>query len=194
MASLNDDWNADLFKFFQSRPKYPVKFFFEDRKLGKYGRHIFFNELAEKAFGDWILHTCDDQMFIYNGWDNYLRSFVGHISPDQVHMVIPLFNNTGYVDQMLSRGYINAVGRVGGYGNIDSWLNMIRDGLPPERVHITPDALMSDLTVYPEIFTPEYMAADNSEGKKLPLWESSEVRQDLLQEIAKVKEAIQNGL
>lgn len=196
MASANDDWNEDLFKFFATRPKYPIKFFFEDRKLGKYGRHLFFNELAQSASGDWLLHTCDDQIFIHQGWDNYIRSMIRTkgITPDKAHMIIPSFDNTGDVDQMVSRGFVNILGRIGGYGNIDSWLNEVREVMPADRVHKTPDNLMRDLTVYPEIFTPEYQTADTSEGDKLPKWESTEVMTDLELERQKIKEAIQNGL
>ncbi len=194
MASENDDWNEDVFNYYKDFPN--IKFFFEDRKLGRAGRHIFFNELAEKASGDWILHTCDDQRFIMDGWDNYLREMIvaGGIDSNKVHMILPKFDNIGHVDHMISRGYLNAAGRVGGYGNIDSWINGVRDSLPPDRVHFTPDELMHDFTHHPEIYTPEYLISDISVGKRFPKWNSPEVKQDLLQEIAKVQEAIQNGL
>ena len=196
MASDNDDFNKDLYDWIKARPSLPIKLFFEDRKLGKHGRHIFFNELAEKASGQWILHTCDDQRFIYQGWDNYIRSLINTngLDPDKIHMIIPSFDNTGDVDQMLSKGYIKAMGQVGGYGNIDSWINEVREVMPPNRVHLTPDVLMHDMTPYSEeIYKPEYLAADTSEGDKLPKWKSSEVQADLEAERQKMVEMLEKG-
>lgn len=191
MASENDDWNKDLFAYFKDHPS--IKFFFEDRKLGKHGRHLFFNELAEKSTGEWVLHTCDDQMFIIDGWDNYIRSLAKSIDSSKINIIIPQFSNTGDVDHFLSRGYIKAMG-MGGYGNIDSWINEVRDVMPPDRIHRTPEAIMYDMTVDVEIFTPEYLTADTSEGDKLPKWETTEVQASLEADRQKVKEAINAGL
>ena len=198
MASEGDEFNADLFKFFEETAEiYPVKIFFENKKLGKYGRHIFFNELVKKATGDWILHTCDDQRFTMDEWDLYLRNYIikEKIDSSKIHIINPLFNNTGWVDQMVSKPYLNVLGRLGGYGNIDSWFGNIMENLKEtDRVHVTPDSLMTDLTLYPEIYTPEYMQGDISEGVKLPRWDTPNVQDDLKSEIEKLKGALQNGL
>lgn len=193
MASEDDDWNKDLIEFCSQYKN--IKFFFENDRLGRHGRHIFFNRLAEKAEGEWILHTCDDQMFVRKGWDNYVRDYVRDHSLDhnKVNILIPRFNNTGSVDHFVSRGYLNALGMVGGYGNIDSWINNVLEEIPSDRIKMMPDELMCDLTVYPEILTPEYLKMDDSEGRKLPAWDSEEVKEGIFQAQEKLKEAILNG-
>ena len=112
----------------------------------------------------------------------------------KIYMIIPQFDNTGYVDQMVSRGYLNAVGRLGGHGNIDSWMNHIGESLPQGRMLLTPEKLMHDFTPNLETLTPEYMISDITKGKKLPKWGSPEIEKGLQDEVSRVEEAIKNGL
>lgn len=196
MANAGDDYNKDVFKFFEMHPEYGIKFFFEDSGLGVYGRHIYFNDLAKIADGDWIFHTCDDQMFIYKGWDDYLRKYIidKNINFSKMNVIIPAFENTGIVDHIVSRGYINILGRLGGYGNIDSWINRILKEVPQDRVYYPSQKLMYDFTPNAEIHTPEYLTIDDTKGNLLPKWDSEEIKNDLSLEIDKMQEAIKNGL
>lgn len=193
MASEDDDWNADLFKFFANHPS--IKFFFENEKLGKYGRHIFFNRLAKEATGEWLLHTCDDQIFILDGWDNYVRKYIkdNHIDSNKINFLIPRFDNTGFVDHFLSRGYLEQAGWIGGFGNIDSWINNVREGLSTDRTHLMEEKMMRDLTLYPEIYSPEYLNCDISCGLELPKWEDPIIKNGIDLDIEKLNNAILDG-
>jgi hypothetical protein len=193
MASANDDWNEGLFKFFKGHKS--IKFFFEDSKLGGYGRHIFFNELAKKTKGDWILHTCDDQMFIIDNWDTKFKSFAKNIDHKKANIVIPRFDNTGYVDHFLSRGFYTALGRMGGYPNIDTWINHVSSVLPKGRIRQTPFVMMHDFTPDTDIDTPDHLLTDVSVGQKNHIpWEAIETQDNLKKERIKLREAIINGL
>lgn len=196
MANAEDDYNKDIFTFFKLHPEYGVKFLFENSGLGVYGRHLYFNELASATDSDWLLHTCDDQMFIYENWDGFIRDYIisKNIDAAKVNVIIPKFSNMGAVDHMVSRGYINALGRLGGYGNIDSWINRLLAKLPQNRVFYPSRSIMYDFTPDAEIYTPEYLAVDDTKGQLLPMWGSEEVEKDLILEGNKLLEAIKNGL
>lgn len=183
MASANDDWNHDLFEYFKKYPN--IHFFFEDSKYGKKGRHLFFNELVKHSKGDWILHTCDDQTFITQNWDNIIRNFIvsNKIDSNKPNIVIPTFDNTGSVDHFVSRGYLNILNRLGDHCNIDSWINDLGDRLPRSMIHNCYIPIMHDHTTEPEIFQPEYLLCDTSEGDKLnvPEWNSDIYKQNIIE-------------
>lgn len=196
MANAKDDYNKDVFKFFEVHSEYNIKFLFEDSGLGVYGRHIFFNDLVKNTDGDWIFHTCDDQMFIYEAWDNYLRDYIinKNIDSSKINIIVPAFENAGTVDHIVSRSYINILGKLGGFGNIDSFINRILEAIPQNRIFHPLQKLMYDFTVDSEIHTPEYLTTDTTKGNLLPKWGSKEVEDELSLEINKILKAIKNGL
>ncbi len=177
MATEGDEWNKDLFKFFE---QFPVRFFFENRKLGKNGRHILFNELLKIASGDWILTVSDDHIFTIPDWDESIRTFVESqgIDHDQVFVLLPRHNNAGEISHILSRRWVDTVGRIAECGAVDSWINEVCIGLPPARIRRTFDVLMSDLGQNYE-WVDDCGQQDTSRGDILPRFGMEEVSQQI---------------
>ena len=197
MVSKDEDWNTEIIEHFRQR--HGVKFFFEDWKLGGRGRHVFFNELAMQASGEWMQHACDDHLFVMKDWDEYIRASILHrsLDPLKVHVIIPKFSNTGSCAHLLSRGYLAVLGKIGGCGNIDSWINSVLEGIPQERItHLNDESIMFDHSAHQEILAQEYLhpIIDTSEGDKHHLFGSGEISDDISQAISKLKHAISNGL
>ena len=195
-VSANEDWNMDVIELF--RDKHGVKFFFEDKKLGGNGRHIFFNDMAEHATGDWIQHACDDHLFTMPGWDNYIRANIRHheLSPEKINIVIPKLKNTGSVSHLVSRGYFKTLGRIGGCGNIDSWINEVITGIPRDRIINIHDPTMLDYSAMSDVGDKNFLhpVDDTSNGDLIPSLGSNEVNEDIRLSSKKLIEAIANGL
>lgn len=153
MASKHDVWNQDLFELHQER----LKVFYEDRKMGKNGRHLFFNDLAEIAEGDWLWHMCDDH-YLYMDYDEYLLNYIreNNIDPKQANIIVPRVENSGSVSHLISRGWYEATKRIGYHPNIDSYLNNLSEFLPESIIHHPERPVMWDFTTDPSIMTTEH--------------------------------------
>lgn len=130
MLNAEDTWNSEL-ESLAHRGQLPYKTIFhrEDSGLGRAGLHLYFNALAQEAVGDWLIYFCDDHFINApnpGAWDQYFLSMIQelNIDPKDVYCLIPKFDNAGAMNQMISRGYYEALGGVVGYhGWIDSYLN-----------------------------------------------------------------------
>lgn len=152
MLNKNDKWNRDLQAFFMAfglASKGTIQFFEEDYKLGRYGLDKYFNDLAERAVGDWLIYFCEDHYIEANGWDDAIRDFAAdrELDPKKANIIIPKFDNVGAMNHVISRGLYNALGYMGRHAWIDSYWNDVghlinREGL----VHRMDDELFHDFT------------------------------------------------
>lgn len=139
MINEHDTWNRELVEYFIDDPRHNIRFFTEDLGLGRGGLHRYFNDLADRATGDWLIYFCDDHYIQMPGWDQYVRGVIDQkrLNPKDVWCIVPKFINVGAMNQMLSRGYVNALGGIlGRHGNIDSYINDVNQeafGVDPSR-------------------------------------------------------------
>ncbi|MBU2051330.1 MAG: glycosyltransferase family 2 protein [Gammaproteobacteria bacterium] len=184
MVNKHDTWNKAFIELTKDR----VKYFYEDYGYGREGLHIYFNDLLKHARGDWILYMCEDHTFIKNGWDELVREFIKKrgLVPTKIEIVVPRFEGTGAVAHMVSRAFVDVAGRMGGYGNIDSWFGMLHANMSEGRFHPMDEAIFYDYTIDKD--TPEKPIKT-----KLPGWDSSKVKSDLEHEYKKLNQAIKEG-
>lgn len=130
MANGNDTWNEELFYYYGSTITgsgiRPVRFMFEDMGLGRAGLAVYFNLLVKHAKGDWIIYFCEDHFINSRDWDLKVLAKIRDLAldPAKVYCLIPKFDNAGAMNQILSRGYIKAMGGyMAQHGNLDSYIN-----------------------------------------------------------------------
>lgn len=153
MASEHDTWNEDLFELWKDK----ITVFREDWKVGKNGRHYFYNELAKSAKGDWLWHMCDDH-YLLDGYDEYLVNYINESGLDSKlpMVIVPRVENSGSIAHIISRGWYEKTGRIGMHGNIDSYLNEVISKLE-NRIDFHPDKpILWDYTTDPTIMTSEH--------------------------------------
>lgn len=200
MMNENDTWNDDLIAHFE---KLGVKFFREDYGLGRDGLHVYFNDLYKKAIGDWIIYFCEDHFINTLGWDMYVRKVISGgsrsqkyetdkrkpLDPGKPYCLIPKFDNCGAMNQILSRGYCEAIGGVvGKHGWIDSYINDVNKiafGDRSEMVIRFEDEMFHDFTHdTPSPMDQEHYKATNGsvpsgEQLDLPKYDSEEVKKQI---------------
>ena len=193
MVSKQDDWNQELIKFVTRFC--PIKFCFEDKKLGRSGLHLYYNEMLTETTGDWVIYFCDDHYIVRQGWDEYLMNFVDSckLDPKRIYQVVPTWDNSGSMNQMLSRGYIDTLGNIGRYGNIDSYNNHVGAQMFKPRVIAAPEPIFHDFTGDPEIMTEKHHEIEGY--SPLPIiWGSEEMQGMIAEDAQKLRKAIDNGL
>lgn len=125
MLNDKDTWNVELMTFFMATDL-NIRFFTEDLRLGRGGLHEYLNCLLEEATGDWVIYFCEDHFITMPAWDDHVRAKIveKELDPKDVWCLIPKFDNVGAMNQILSAGYIKALGNsLGRHGNIDSYIN-----------------------------------------------------------------------
>lgn len=190
LANKDDTWNQDLFKY------YKLNVIYEDMKCGKNGRHYFYNELAKHAKGDWLWHMCDDHYLSFYGYDEYLTNYIKEkqLDPNKVHQIVPRVENSGSIAHILSRGYYEAVGRIGAHGNIDSYLNRVAESMVyQERIHHPDTPILIDYTVDPSIMTPEHCKVELTNDLPVYDFESLETKKEIETDAFKLYNAIREG-
>mgnify|MGYP001309640489 CR=1 FL=1 len=202
MLNQHDTWNQELVGMFR-KPPYNVQFFYEDYQLGRSGLHIYFNDLLKHATGQWIVYFCEDHFIIYDGWDNRVRSELINrkANPQKAYVIVPVFDNAGAMNHIVSRGFVDAIGDLGKHGWIDSYINGVMHRLfkeqPSERlIKNIDDPLFHDFTHdHPN---PMEAGANQSpvnlDGQKLPKFDTDEVRIMIQQDADKLKKAMEAGL
>lgn len=137
MLNEHDTWNDDLIVMFRDIPGF--SFHRENMRLGRAGLHEYFNELAKHATGDWLIYFCEDHFITMDKWDLYILKTIKerNLDPTDVWCIIPKFDNCGAMNQIISRGYYNALGeKVGRHGWIDSYLNDVNQAIPDRIVRL----------------------------------------------------------
>lgn len=128
MLNKHDTWNKELVEYFSWAED--IEFFYEDLGLGRTGLHLYFNTLLKHAIGDWVVYWCEDHQIILPGWDKVVIEKIDRLKldPNQVWCLIPKFDNVGAMNQILSRGYIKAMGGIlSRHGNLDSYINDVNE-------------------------------------------------------------------
>lgn len=194
MCSSHDTWNRELIHFFQDLPR-NITFYFEDKGLGRAGLHEYFNELYRYSSGDWIAYFCDDHFINETDWDNKVRRLIRErgLRADDIWCLIPKFDNVGAMNQILSRGYVSAMGGyLGRHGNIDSYINDVNAQLPGERIIRFDDEWFHDFSHD----DPSPMHGSHSqsvitpEGKELARHLTASYESNVAADAAKLKGAI----
>lgn len=128
MLNVGDTWNTELVNHFAGEP-YGVRFLTEDYQLGRAGLHMYFNDLAKEATGDWLIYFCEDHFINPPSripWDQYFLSRIDELQmdPQEPYVVVPKFDNAGAMNHMVSRGFYDLLdGVIGRHGWIDSYIN-----------------------------------------------------------------------
>lgn len=148
MLNAHDVWNAELVEYFERETT--IKFHYEDRGLGRFGLHEYFNQMLTAAEPyDWVIYFCEDHFIFYENWDSYFRAEIERqqLSPERVFCVVPKFDNVGAMNQMLSRAYVETLeGVLGRNGWIDSYINDLNNVLPSSRVIRLDEETFHDFT------------------------------------------------
>jgi hypothetical protein len=215
MCSAQDEWNKDLIKFYKgvltglyfgqdefipgASEVLNIKFFFEDYHYGNRGLHVYFNELAEKATGDYLWYLCSDHDIILQDYDKFILDYIEkekQLSPDKIWGIVPGMRDVGPVSHIISRATYETLGHIALSDKIDSWYNDILYRIPQDRLFtISGTQMMTD-------YTPKYgyiLSSDHSkiEGQIDPPDHiqngSARYHEVIDQEAQKLREAIQNG-
>lgn len=201
MLNQHDTWNEELVRHFSGMPE--VRFFYEDYQLGRAGLHIYFNELATHANGDWIVYFCEDHFIVYDDWDEKIRFEIQQrkLNPKQINVIVPVFDNAGAMNHIVSRGFYRTLGYVGGHGWIDSYINAVtyrlfKEELSPRLIKNINEPLFHDFTHdQPNPMSDAHMqSVTPSRGKSLPDFDSDEVRELVQRDADKIKKAMEGGL
>jgi len=198
MMNQHDTWNEELVRQYDGR----VRFFKEDLRLGRSGLHVYFNELLKHATGEWIVYFCEDHFIIYDGWDNRLRSEIikRGLKANEVNVIVPVFDNAGAMNHIVSRGWVDTIGDLGKHGWIDSYINgvLLRTFMERPSDHLIKnidDPLFHDFTH--DQPNPMDAGANQSpvgeDGKKLPKFDTDEVQELVERDAIKIKQALEAG-
>lgn len=196
MVNSSDEWNQSLIDYFERNED--IHFFFENDGLGRDGLHEYFNNLAGFADGEWIIYFCEDHNITKYGWDEYFIKKIKEWDLDyrKPYCLIPKFWNVGAMNQMISRGYYEALGGVlGRHGNIDSYINDINRGLggklEKEVVRRFDDETFYDFTHdQPSQLDDSRTKTQLSErGKLLPKYSDHVITEWVNQDSLKIKKA-----
>jgi hypothetical protein len=195
MLNEHDTWNDELVRHFSDMPN--VWFFRENMRLGRAGLHEYFNELAKHAAGDWLIYFCEDHFITIDNWDKYIFDHVEklELDPLKVWCLIPKFDNCGAMNQIISRGYYEALGKkVGRHGWIDSYLNDVNVAIP-ERVVKFDDEMFHDFTHdQPSPMSEAHcQSVSTSRGKDLPAYTADIVKAKINEDQAKLRKVIDGG-
>lgn len=214
MLNEHDTWNKELDEFFsdQSNAGISIKFFRENLRLGRAGLHEYFNELYKHATGQWIIYFCEDHFITMNNWDSYVLSVImggsrslalqtehgkerDEMNYLDVWCLIPKFDNCGAMNQILSRGYCEALGgRLARHGWLDSYINDLNEAIP-DRVIMLDDEMFHDFTHdQPNpMADSEVQALSTDKGNALPDFKSTVVEHRIEVDREKLVRAVERG-
>jgi glycosyltransferase involved in cell wall biosynthesis len=151
------------------------------RQLQKY-----YNELAEKATGDWLMLWSDDAIMETEGWDEKIHQHGGGLrvlKPEMVNSPTPELN----LFPVVSRKLYDLLGHLSLQAHGDSWLQAIaRANGIEEPVDIKVKHLREDI----EDLTKQTSLATYRESS--PEFFSPEFQELLYQDVIKVKKALQS--
>jgi len=197
MLNQDDTWNDEIVALWEETGM--VQFFREDHQLGRAGLHVYFNDLLKHAKGEWIIYFCEDHFIIHHGWDEKLRFDIGNrsLDPKDVNIIVPVFDNAGAMNHMVSRGFVDVLGYLGAHGWIDSYINHVAQLVFMERpnkhlVRNIDEPLFHDFTHdKPNPMSDAHMqSVSTDKAKELPKFDSEEVRQLIAADAKKIKNAL----
>lgn len=203
MPAKRNEWNQDLVEYIGKKEP-SIRFIPEpENELGQRGHHVYINELAKHAKGDWVFNFCDDMDILTRDWDEYVREFIRNkgLDHNKCYVLVPRFKQAGAVEHILSRTWIETVGCVFNFPNGDSWLNTVTDTTPEifrlsRRLEIH-NVMFEDFSNIEGLFH-----LFNEEGLKRRMtgttpnsvdWNSEEVQRGIKEAAGKLFKAMQNG-
>lgn len=181
MLNEHDSWNNELEYNFSQIPGF--YFYRENMQLGRAGLHEYFNELAKHATADWLIYFCEDHFINKPLWDKYIFDQIDErkLDPADVWCIIPKFDNCGAMNQIISRGYYNALGRVvGRHGWIDSYLNDVNVAIPDRIVRLDNETFHDFTHDQPNPMSDAHcQSISTKRGDSLPKYDSHINRQNI---------------
>lgn len=194
MLNEHDTWNDELVRHFKDDHR--VRFFRENERMGRAGLHVYFNTLLKNAGGEWVVYFCEDHFITMDSWDSYVRAYIARrgLDPRMVYCLVPKFDNCGAMNQILSRGYINAIGDLGKHGWIDSYINELNEEIPKSRVLKFDHEMFHDFTHdKPNPMSDEHSKGESGRGKLLPMFHAAEVKELIKQDAERIDKHIKRG-
>jgi glycosyltransferase involved in cell wall biosynthesis len=211
MASELDTWNAELFEYFGEKISPPVKFLFENAGLGRSGLAEYLNNAYKQSSGEWIIYFCEDHYINRPNWDIALYQMIAKLELDyrKIHCLIPKWDNAGAMNQILSRGYIEAMGGyLARHGNLDSYINDVNlavwgdlsmrraEHASGDRVYRFDDEMFHDFTH--DKPNPMDRAANkfplSTRGQQMPKYKDPRIADWIAEDAEKIKQALERGL
>lgn len=200
MINEHDTWNSDLIKYFSAKEGF--HFYRENLGLGRHGLHEYLNSMVKETAGDWLVYFCDDHFIIMAGWDAYIRSTIelSNLDPNKVWCIIPKFDNVGAMNQILSKGYVRALGgKLGRHGWIDSYVNDLNDSIPDRVLRLDHETFHDFTHDKPNMLDDVHTRPANPEkGLRLPAYKSLTYKRYVREDQQKLTDAIkkeeQHGL
>jgi hypothetical protein len=199
MASQQDEWNQDLFKFYQSQDKLNIKFYFEDYHYGNRGLGVYFNELAKESKGDYLWYLCSDHDIILQDYDKFILNYIEcekQLSKDKIWGIIPGMRDVGPISHIISRKLYETLGNISQSDKIDSWYNDILGRIQQDRLYtISGTQMMTDYTPkYNYILSPDHCKIDGQIDPPDHIQNGSAIYHSTIDQLAeKVRNAINNG-
>lgn len=192
MHSAHDTWNQDLIQFFSDR----VTFVPENYHLGRKGHHVYLNELAKLATGDWIIELCEDMAFITPEWDRILREKI-ICPPSTIAMLRPRFKpHDGAMAHLVSRGYLEAAGNLAESWSVDSWINKVFEKACPGRATEIKEVYFYDYTHDPRNYfdaSEMNVEIDAARADQMPTWGVPSTDALLAETVERVKSYLARG-
>ena len=206
MMHEEDTWNKELVEYLTANED--IMFFTENKGLGRNGLHVYYNDLLPFTSGNWIVYFCEDHFITLKGWDAYVRQIIAGgsrslkvtefeesepLNPTEPWCIVPKFENVGAMNQIVSKGYIKAMGGyLGRHGNIDSYLNDVNRLLPQERIIKMDDPAFYDFThdspsPLDDVHTKTPLS---EEGKALPKYTDHVVQKWIDEDAEKIRRAL----
>lgn len=212
ITNVHDTWNKELIDYFNDTED--ITFKQENYELGRAGLHVYFNDLLQDADGDWVIYFCEDHFITMPKWDEYIRQVINggsrgikgeptkqKLDPKLPYCIVPKFDNVGAMNQILSRGYIKAIGDMGKHGWIDSYINDVNHAafgvnvnddktLLNKHVILMDDPIAHDFTHdIPNPMEPVPVYAPKAHN--MPKYEETIVKQLIEQDAERLRRAIQ---
>lgn len=178
MLNEHDTWNRELIDFFSQPGGGPdINFYRENLQLGRAGLHEYFNLMVPHARGEWLIYFCEDHFIVMDNWDEYVRNVIAQLQldPRKVWCLIPKFDNVGAMNQILSRGYVEALGgKLGRHGWIDSYVNDLNVAIPDRVVRFDHEMFHDFTHDKPNPMSEAHVQSISTEkGKHLPEYKSN---------------------
>lgn len=191
MMNTHDTWNEEIVDHFMAKG---VRFFEEDRRLGRNGLHLYYEMMLPEIKGDWVAYFCEDHNIVRYGWNKVISQFIkdNNLDPNEPYVLVPNWDNTGHMSHVVSKGYLRTLGgKIAHHGNLDSYINYVKDRMPSSHVLQLP-VLFHDFTH--DQPNPMSDAANQSvagpEAATLPAWDSDEVREHIDKDVNAIRERI----
>lgn len=205
MCNEHDTWNHEMLDYFTANEDNFYQYA-ENMGLGRAGLHEYFNMMVPRARGDWLVYFCDDHFISMPRWDTYVDNYIegAHragdsdgkvfpLDPAKPWVLIPKFDNTGSVNHIVSRGFVNALnGKLGCHGWIDSYINNLITALPQIRLRMD-EEMFHDFTA--DVPSPMHEAHLQSmvskKGAALPKIDGLGTAQKIGEDIDKLERALE---